>query len=104
MYIHDDKKPGWPNNVGTKPAAVTNFDEIMKASACELRSENLVEEARNYRWLKKRGTGSMGASGNGHDDELITAIMAMVPTVREQAMVVRQGRRKEAQQEMVSLW
>ena len=107
LYVHPgDQKAGWPNNRGTKPIAITNFEEICKSGAMEIRSENLAQEARNYRWLKKRGTGSTGAPPGLNDDELMTAMMAAWPDVRQQALIVRNQNAvsKSPVQELVKLW
>lgn len=105
MYIHLDRKPGWPNSAGSKPIAITNFEEICNAHGMVIRNSNLVAEARNYRWLRKRGTGSTGAGPGGNDDELMTAMMAALPTVRDQAMISRAvAVQPGVQQEMVKIW
>lgn len=85
LYIHEDGRAGWPTNAGTKPVAIQNFEDVCKSSGCTIRSANLLKEARNYRWLRRRGVGSMGAAPGSHDDELMTAVMALMPAVTMQA-------------------
>ena len=88
IYVHTDMKYGYPMNVGTKPVLVDNFaDHLAAEGAIIIRSDNLLHEARNYRWLKHRGARGMGAAPGGHDDELVTAFFACDPNVRSQAIV-----------------
>ena len=93
LYMHPSTNPGgsprvgWPMNVGTKPLLVDDFKELIAADgAITVRSSNLIHEMFNYRHM---GTSKhrMGAAPGGHDDELITAMMAFVPEARRQAMI-----------------
>jgi hypothetical protein len=93
MYMHPSTNPGgrprigWPMNVGTKPLMVDDFKELIEADgAITVRSKNLIHEMFNYRHLGKTKH-RMGAAPGGHDDELITAMMAFIPEARRQAMI-----------------
>lgn len=90
LYVHSDGKMGYPMNQATKPLLVDNFREILGSpGAITIRSDNLIHELFNFRYLPNKSR-SMGAAPGGHDDELITALFAFDPNVREQARVLYQ--------------
>ena len=93
LYMHKGSAPaykpkmGFPMNVGTKPLLVDDFKELIAAEgAITVRSANLIHEMFNYRHLGS-SKHSMGAAPGGHDDELVTAMMAFHPDARRQAMI-----------------
>jgi len=91
VYLHGDGKLGYPMNKSTKPVLKDGFISVTDSEgACRIYSDNLIHEARNYRYLSDgMGYRSMGAAPGGHDDELVTAFFAFDPEVRRQASVMR---------------
>jgi len=97
MHLNPNSKPGmksatmgYPMNRATKPALVDNFRDILEVQGgCTIRSDNLIREMRNYRFLNLTGLRSMGAPPGGNDDELITGLIAFDPEVRSQANSLR---------------
>ena len=77
---------------GTKSMSIFNLREILSdPGGCVIRSESLIREIRNYRYLPGRGINYMGAAPGGNDDEVMAAAIAFHPKVREQAHDYRPG-------------
>ena len=77
---------------GTKSMSIFNLREILNdPGGCVIRSDSLIREIRNYRYLPGRGINYMGAAPGGNDDEVMAAAIAFHPKVREQAHDYRPG-------------
>lgn len=88
LYYHSDGKAGYPVNSATKPLLVENFAEVLRAEGASLvRSSNLLAEMLTYQYQKHRGSRYMSAAAGSHDDELMSAMMAWDPAVRQRGMV-----------------
>ena len=83
---------GFPTTSATKPIAVSNYRDILRIEGgTTIHSSNLIRELRNYRYQRGGQSSRMGAAPGGNDDELMTAMIAAMPEVREQAYLYRSG-------------
>lgn len=89
---HIGYSEGFPTTAATKPIVISNYRDILKVEGgTTIHSSNLIRELRNYRYQRGGRSSRMSAAPGGNDDELITAMIAAMPEVREQAYLYRSG-------------